>query len=274
MNNTKDILAKIKDSGLQPRPRWQYLLLNFVMILLLGITVLLGGLVMSLVLLKVLNLDWDYLGVVEGSFLQFVPFVWLVCLGLLVFLAVQVFKNMEGGYRFGALWITSGAVFVSILMGGVIYAASGAEVLEKGLRENLPGYGQMEEAKEQQFVKPEKGIVLGQIQEVLADNLVRVVDLKGHEWQVKFAEKLAEKRDAHTLKTGQAVTVLGKQVEADKFEAKELRLRKAVLPKLKERIREERQRIKEETAPIVRQQIRQPAAPILRQRLRDAIVQL
>lgn len=242
MNNTKEILTKIKDSGMRPRPRWQYLLLNMAMLFSLGVTVLLGGLVMSLVLLKVLNLDWDYLGVVEGSFLQFVPLIWLASLALLVFLSVQVFKNLEGGYRFGPLWIMSGAVFVSVLMGGVIYAASGAEVLERGLRENLPVYAQLEEAKEKQFVKPEKGIILGQISEVLADNLINVVDLKGHEWQVQLNEKLAEKKNVSNLKSGQAVTVLGKQTEIDKFEAKELRLRKAVLPKLKTKIEELRQR--------------------------------
>lgn len=256
MSNTKDILNKIKDGGVQPRPRWQYLLLNLAMLFSLGITVLLGGLVMSLVLLKVLNLDWDYLGVVEGSFLQFVPLIWLASLALLVFLAVQVFKNLEGGYRFGPLWIMSGAVFVSILMGGVIYAASGAEVLERGLRDNLPVYAQLEEAKEQQFVKPEKGIILGQISEILADNLISVIDLKGHQWQVQFNEKLAEKKKATNLKTGQAVTVLGNQTEVDKFEAKELRLRKAVLPKLKARIQELRQRNRLDS--VIKQRIRQP----------------
>ena len=85
---SKKVLKTIEEKKITPKPRWHFVLKNYVFWFFLAITTFIGALAVTAVLFMLLDYDWDvfeYLdrGLFEHIFIS-IPYFWLAVLFLQV----------------------------------------------------------------------------------------------------------------------------------------------------------------------------------------------
>lgn len=236
--NTKDILDKIKESGIKPKPRWQFVFVNFLLIVAVITAVVMGGLVMSLIYLKLFNLDWEFVSIAGERGLppvfEVLPLIWIVLLLLVLILSVWAFEKTEGGYKYSPVWVVVGSVFVSMLLAAAFYAVNGAETADNILRSTIPAYEKWEERREGKFHLPELGGLPGQVLDIPSEWSFHLRDLKNNTWTVEVIPASPAQKKIRDLHVGQMIFALGKQKESGVFEARDLRLKKGPVSNLRQ----------------------------------------
>lgn len=265
---SENIVDQIKKEGVKPRPRWQFVLSNILLVAVLIVTIILGGLAMSLIYLKLFNLEWRFVtfGGEHGlpRFFEVLPLLWIILLLILLGAGVWAFEKTEGGYKYQPTWVVVGAIFMSMLLGGVVYFVNGADLVEDILRANIPPYELMEIAKEQKFLNPDQGILVGRFDELIVPGQLQVIDLLDHDWTVNLNDNLSGRPDVKRLNIGQPIVVFGVKTGDSTFDAKDLKFKqmtggKQVRDKILDRIKDARQNRM--------QKILMPPPPIMEVRL-------
>jgi len=233
MNDTsKNILEQIKKEGIKPRPRWRYILAHVLLLAALVMATLVGGLIMAVVFLKLGNLDWEFVSILGEHGLpkifDVLPLLWIACLLLVLLLAVMIFERTEEGYKYSPVWVVVGAVVISMLLGGIIYAADWASRFEEAMRSGLPFYEQMESEREGRFNLPEMGILPGRVVTVTSRSLMEMEDLHDHDWQIQVQPMAINRVDLTGLRPGQLVFAIGEKQTDDLFMAKDVRAKRGV----------------------------------------------
>src|SRR5665648_1197459 len=81
-NISNEVLKKIKDNNIKPKPRWYFITKNYFIWLIFGISIILGSFAFSMVLFIIKQLDWDIYHYIGESFLKTVfvslPYLWLI----------------------------------------------------------------------------------------------------------------------------------------------------------------------------------------------------
>lgn len=238
--HTKDILDKIKESGIKPKPRWQFVFINFLLMVAVITAVVMGGLVMSLIFFKLFNLDWEFVSIAGERGLppvfEVLPLIWIVLLLLVLVLSVWAFEKTEGGYKYSPVWVVIGSVFVSMLLAAAFYVVNGAETADNILRSTIPAYERWEARREQMFHLPEMGGLPGQVLDVESEFAFQLRDLKNNTWTVKVVPSSPAQRKIGELRVGQMIFAVGEQKEAEVFEAKDLRFKQGMAPKLRDTV--------------------------------------
>jgi hypothetical protein len=248
-NISKNILDKIEQDQVKPKPKWQFVVMHVLLIVTFLLCLWVGGAVMGLIFLKVNNVDWDLLNRVEANFWEFLPAIWFALLLLMLLLAKKVFSMMEGSYRIQPVILIGAAVAISLLLGGAIYFTKAADFLETSLRQNVPLYMQMESDATAKFVRPDKGVLPGKIITApVVGQTFSLEDLSGKEWNVMYS---TEAQPVRMIKIGQPVMVLGTQVDETNFQAEQIRVKPPVftiirkIEPVRERIEDRREVLNE-----------------------------
>ncbi len=238
---TKDILGKIKKDGVTPKPKWQFVLINFLLIVAVITAVVIGGLAMSLIFLKIFNLDWEFVSIAGERGLppvfQVLPLLWIVLLLVVLLLSVWAFEKTEGGYKYSPVWVVVGSIFVSMILAGAFYAANGAEMADDILRATIPAYEKWEDRREGMFHLPEQGGLPGKVLKIESEKMFQLMDLQNHEWEVHVLPQSPAQKKIRELKQGQMIFVVGEKKGEDVFEAKDIRSKRGVPPKLRDGIK-------------------------------------
>ncbi|MCC6643342.1 hypothetical protein IT411_01205 [Candidatus Peregrinibacteria bacterium] len=261
---SENIVDQIKKEGVKPRPRWQFVISNVLLVAVLIVTILMGGLAMSLIYLKLFNLEWRFVtfGGEHGlpRFFEVLPLLWIILLMILLGVGVWAFEKTESGYKYQPTWVVVGAIFMSMLLGGVVYFVNGADLVEDVLRANIPPYELMEMAKEQKFLNPDEGILVGRFDQIIMPGQLQLIDLLDKDWTVSLAGNLPDRLEVIHLNAGQPIVVFGVRTGDSTFEAKDLKFKQVtggrqVRDKIIDRIKDARQNRM--------QKILMPAPPIL-----------
>ncbi len=227
---SENIVDQIKKEKVTPRPRWVFVVSNIVLITMLIVTVIMGGIAMSLIYLKLFNLEWGFV-TFDGDrglpkIFEVMPLLWILLLIVLLGASVWTFEKTEAGYRYQPTMLVVGAIFMSMLLGAFIYTTRGAEIFETVLRNILPPYEAMEMAKERKFLNPEQGILVGEFVEKIDDGQITIQDISENEWTVMLTEELSNNRGVQKLEQGQPMLILGKKTADQTFEAKEIKFKR------------------------------------------------
>lgn len=227
-----NIVGQIRESGIRPKPRWRFVLANLTLMSLVLAAVVVGGLVMSLVFLKIGDLDLELLswGGERGlpMALEVLPLLWLFLLALLLLLAVWVFEKTEVGYRFRPIWLVAGSVLVSAVLGGLVYALHGPEMVDTFLRNALPSYHQMEEQRLRKFHLPELGVLPGRVVELRDGGVFGLEDMRRELWIVTVQSRSQAEKKFPQLRLEQPVLLMGEVLSGGQFSAVEIRMKRAL----------------------------------------------
>ena len=230
---SQKILATIKEKHIKPKPKWEFLLKSYLIWTLFGFCLVVGALSASVVIYLLVNNDWDLYRYASGSFFEFffitLPYFWLFIFVLFIAVAYYNFKHTKKGYLTSLGKVIGICLFLSFLLGGLIYAAGFGKMLDNALSENFSYYNDFLEHRRQIWNQPGKGMLAGTIIKIESERF-NLLDLIGEERCVDCLNKhicnLAE------INIGKNVKVLGESVESECFKGRLLRVWREGMPDL------------------------------------------
>lgn len=178
MNNNfkKEILEKIEKEHIAPKPKWQFLLKNYVVWLIGGSFVIIGGLAISVIIFVFINSDWKLYYYLNGSLIDYVikmaPFVWFILLALFIIVADYNFKQTKNGYKHSLFKIVSFSIIASGALGVIFYFNGLGYSMEYWISKTIPSYKNLLENRRHFWDQPDKGLLVGRIVTKNDDNFI------------------------------------------------------------------------------------------------------
>jgi hypothetical protein len=221
---SRDTLRKIKERGIVPRTKGYFFLRRSTVWGLFGISIILGGIVASVVIFQVKNTEWELFRHYSHSILEFIllfiPYFWALFLTAFSFVAYYYFRQTKSGYRYPALTAVGLSVALSVIIGIGFYSTGLSERIEPIFEETLPFYQGINTHKRMVWMSPDKGLLAGKILDA-KEGRIRLKDLDGKEWNVVV--KGAIWRGRLFPVPGLEIKLIGTRTGTDSFTAREIR---------------------------------------------------
>lgn len=232
---SREVLEKIKKERIVPKSRWHFLLRDYVVWLIFGISIVFGALAFSVILHFWGINDWDAYYRVNNSFLAFtiltMPYFWLVCFAVFVSLAYLYLRYTRTGYRYEFTNIIIFNLSLSFIFGAVLYSLGAGSEVESGMAEHAPFYKEVRKRQESVWLKPENGVIIGRIIEIAeSGEILKLDDPSRDVWTVETGG--AEYKKGFIVKEGFVIRVFGEEKGKNYFIADKVRpLRKEKSPR-------------------------------------------
>ena len=215
------LLAKIKGEKISPRPRWQFLLKDYLVWLSGLVALIVGGAAISVMIYLFKFNDWEIYDQTKKSFWEFfvltLPYFWFIFLGLFIFIISYNFKHTKKGYRHSVILLVGASVISSIVLGFVFYAAGLGEKLDNILGQGAPLYDRVINRHIDFWSQPEEGRLSGLIIGIVDEGKFILVDRGQEEWLVGVENSRPYPGAAVVI--GQPIRMLGEEVADHAFRA-------------------------------------------------------
>jgi heme/copper-type cytochrome/quinol oxidase subunit 2 len=221
-NFVENVLHKIKEEKLLPKPKWQFLLKNSIIWVLGIFSLILGAISTSLVLYMITGEDSglgrDGANILE-SLMFVIPFFWIICLTVFALLVYYYIKHTKKGYKYSARTIILGIIVISLVFGGVLSALGIDRLIDDKLSERAPMYDRFINPRLDYWSNPESGRLTGMIIAKQSPIEYSLIDRSGEVWLAVLAPD--DDRNTKML-VDHPVRLIGKKVADHKFVIKEV----------------------------------------------------
>ena len=218
-NFGEELLHKIKDEKIQPKPRWQFLLKNYFVWGLGIFSLLLGTIAVSLIFYMLRYNDADIYGRAGGhlweKLLLIIPFFGIICLIFFIVIVLYNFKHTKKGYRYSSFIILLAVVSFSVILGVFFYAVGMGEMTDNILGKNVPFYDRIINPRVGFWSQPENGRLMGLIKAQASLSEYTLTDRNKKEWKVLIQE--VEDIPDNGLELNRPVRFLGKVRSENEF---------------------------------------------------------
>jgi hypothetical protein len=219
----KKLVEKIKEEKMAPKPRWHFLLKDYV-IWAAGILALLVGAAAVSVMIYLLKYNgWELQEQTKKSILEFflltLPYFWIIFLGLFVFILYYNFKHTKKGYRYPVWVIATAGVGASIILGGVFYLCGLGQRIDNVLGERAPFYEIVMNRQLNFWFNPDEGRLAGVIASEVEEGNFYLIDPSGKTWQIFGRLDQGDSRIFEFLKAGESVNLIGQVIAVNSFRA-------------------------------------------------------
>ncbi|MBU4536517.1 hypothetical protein KJ603_00570 [Patescibacteria group bacterium] len=217
MNNlSQKIIDKIKQEGIEPTPKWEFVLKDTFFWVAFIISVVVGGLSFSIIFNTLLNNDWDLYMQLSGGLAKFIvitlPYFWLILFAVFIVIAYINIKNTKKAYKHSLQMIIGGVLCSSFLLGITFYNIGLASSLNKGLINKLPKYGPILNPGEELWKRPEGGFLSGKI-ESLEEDVLKLKDQNGEIWEVLLSDDILELVPNFVFREGSKIKIMGTEIK-------------------------------------------------------------
>lgn len=211
-NLAKRVLGRISDEHLMPRPRWKFLLRNYISWGLGVFAILLGALAFSATLFEVQNADWRLFPAMHMGLISFffatAPFFWVLALALFIFVGYIYIRRTAHGYRYPLTVIAVGAVLLAFLLGNGLYAMGLGGEVEEAIGDHPPFYRPILVEEHSWWLASQKGLLGGEVESVSPGVTSFVLrDFAGRVWNIDTSD--LRNRDLVVVARGGIVRVIG-----------------------------------------------------------------
>lgn len=214
------ILHKIKEEHISPKPRWHFLLKNYVVWLAGGVALLIGAAAVSVMIYLFRFNDWEIYEETHKSLAEFflltLPYFWIIFLGLFVFIVYYNLKHTKNGYRYPLYIVILAPVALSICFGAVFFSFGWGEKIDSILGRQAPFYDIIINRHVDFWSQPNEGRLAGLIISEPIDSNFILLDRNQKEWVIVLEEKNFLS-PAEVVVIGQPVHLLGKVVGDNEF---------------------------------------------------------
>lgn len=204
----QQILEKIKNESLSPKPRWHFLLKERLVWTLGVLALLVGAAAVSVMLYLAKSNEWFALAEGDRSFaawlLLSLPYFWIVFLSLFLWLLSYNLKHTRSGYRYPAILIALAAILASVILGGVFFALGLGAKIDDILGRQAPLYDRVFNPHIDLWSQPEEGRLLGLVVALTDEEHFLLADRNRGEWQV------VNNDDDDLVIIGQPIRVVGR----------------------------------------------------------------
>ena len=136
-NLSQKIINRIKQEGIEPTPKWEFVLKNSFFWGAFGLAVIIGALSFSIIFHTLLNNDWDLHMQLSGGLTKFIiitlPYFWLILLTLFIVIAYINIRNTKKAYKYSLSMIIGGVILASFLLGITFYNLGLASSIDRNL---------------------------------------------------------------------------------------------------------------------------------------------
>jgi hypothetical protein len=224
MDNSTNLIEKIKEKQLKPLPRWLYLFKDTMLWILYILSTIFGSLAFSVILFVIQQVDFNIIGHMSHSWFELllglVPFLWIISLVICLLISVVSLKNSKKGYKLSALSLVGLATALSILIGTFFFISGGGKWLEDAFATNVSQYESMQERKMKVWSMPEDGSLSGTILSA-GDETFELEDFKGKSWMIDYKD--ADIVPAVVIIDGEKIKMTGNMTSDATFKADKIR---------------------------------------------------
>lgn len=214
---SQEILDKIKE--VKPKPRWEFVLKNYVIWGVALVALVFSSLAFAAVLYMLLNNDWDVYMYISGNLLEFVfltlPYFWIIFLGLLIIVAYYNFRHTKKGYKFSLSKVFLACLTINILLGTAFYQMGVGQAIDTALAKRVPFYGKFVNRRPHIWSQAEKGLLAGVVLDVRGDRVL-IEDINGHIWDINYHQTSTP--IFISFKPGDPVRIVGEQIDNENFQ--------------------------------------------------------
>lgn len=207
-NLVNKIINKIKHEGLEPKPRWHFLLKGYVIWLSGALALIFGALGVSVIIYLLKYNNWSMGDLGEKSFLSFMimtmPYFWLLFLAIFIFVLYYNIKHLKKAYLYPVKVIILLAFLSSILLGELFFLFGFGEEIDELLGAKAPLYGEMFNPQLNFWFQPEAGRLAGIA--TVADDGLGLIDPSGIIWEIEMGEEILLPQE---IITGEALNIIG-----------------------------------------------------------------
>lgn len=224
MKRSEKLIQTIRERDIKPAPRIYFVLKNLAIWGGFALAVALGAVAFAVILFSVQQTDFDLLGHLSHSRLEFVlvmlPFFWITSLLVFLLIAMSSYKHSAKGYKLTTGRLAGYSAALSILLGTAVFLAGGGRELEQAFGLRVSIYESMQEKKVKIWSMPAQGYLSGEIT-ATADTAFTIRDFNGKHWAIEYPGAFVAPVVA--LEPGEKVKMIGKQLRDDRFRADEIR---------------------------------------------------
>lgn len=224
MKRSEKLIQTIRERDIKPAPRIYFVLKSAAVWGGFALAVALGAVAFSVILFSIQQTDFDLLGHLSHSRLEFVlvmlPFFWIASLFVFLLIAMSTYKHSGKGYKLTTGRLAGYSAALSILLGTGVFLAGGGRALEQAFGLRVSIYESMQEKKVKIWSMPAQGYLSGDII-TASDTTFTLRDFKGKIWTIEYPGAFVAPVVA--LEPGEKVKMIGKQVHDDLFRADEIR---------------------------------------------------
>ena len=221
----KEILERIKNKEIKPKPRWYFSLKNNAFWGAFVASIVVGSVAFAVMLFSLADNDWTIYTRLHKSFVEYfiasIPYFWIAWIVLFMLISYAEFRHTKRGYRFMTHLVVGGSVVLSMVLGtGFFFLGFGGKTHEL-LIENVPYYRSFVFDKRGMWSQPSLGLLSGTIRTVQNNNQFMLEDWEGRIWQVQ-----AEDSTWHlpfAPETMEMVRIIGEKSDDNYFRADEIR---------------------------------------------------
>jgi len=189
---SENTLKTIDEKHITPKPRWHFLLKNY-LIWLGSITfIVLGAFAVTTIIFMLTNQDWDVYAYLDRSLFEHImvclPYLWAGILVLLLVISYYNFKNTRGGYKHTFPTIIGAGILVSIILGIVLFFCGIDSEIHEEFTKDVPYYQDLVYTKTNVWNNAQKGLLGGEVVNVYSGDGFTLKDLNGNVWQIRWQD--------------------------------------------------------------------------------------
>lgn len=224
-NFSQQLITKIKDAKIAPKPKWQFLLRNYLIWVFGLLALLIGAAAMAMIIFLLKFNDWEIYDHLSHSLPEFIlltlPYFWLVFLGLFIFIVYYNFKHTRTGYRYSIWLILLSAIIVSAILGVILFGLGVGEKIDNILGGHLPFYEQVLNRPVHNWFRPDRGRLAGVVKSFVnqGPNFI-LIDHERIDWQVDA--EAAQIYPGGQIIVGQPLRILGQVINDHQFKAERI----------------------------------------------------
>lgn len=215
-NISQEILAKIKD--IKPKPRWQFLLKNYIVWFLASLALIISSLALAVVFYMMIDNDWDVYSSISNSLLEFIfltlPYFWLMFLGIFILIAYYYFRHTKKGYKFSLVKIFLASLVINILLGTFLYNIGIGQAIDNIVAQRVPFYKELINKRQHIWSRIDDGL-LGGIVVTIEEEYLTVKDMEGNVWTIQHFNTTTP--NFIKLGVGQPVRIIGQKIDSQNF---------------------------------------------------------
>lgn len=224
MNNSEKLLVNIKTKKIHQKSRLYFIFKNTVFWSMGALSVFLGGLSFSIIFYALSTSDFSIFEHLNHSKLEFlfgiVPFIWIFSVLLFFVFSYIALEKTKKGYKIPKIFLLLGNIFLSILIGIIVFFMGVSENIEKIFAENIQMYESIEEKRLNQWSQAENGFLSGIIVSVNEETII-INDFSNNIWEIDINN--VEIKNRIELSTGEKIKIIGEISVENVFVANEIR---------------------------------------------------
>ncbi len=205
------VLEKIEKEHVAQIPRWQFLLTEYSIWFLWGLSVLIGAVAFSVMIFFTMHAGFGFYEAHDDTlmfFLEMIPYAWVLVFVLMAILAHYNLRHTKHGYKYGVWRVLISSIICSFLAGLILHAAGLGFLVDTFVAKRLPSLPALQTIEARMWQSPEHGRMLGMYGGETEDPQVVLFTAKdGASWKVDTKE--LNPLEVGTLYSGELVRLIG-----------------------------------------------------------------